>query len=661
VTDISLRYLLFGEDKSASSTIKGTGTQAQKTSSIVKHAFAGLGSAIGGPVGEVVDHVQNMFSSLGGGSATMGEKMTGAGVGIAGLGAGLSILGSHEKEAANALEAAIGATGKSYDDYKERIEEVIKEQENYNHSAADTQTALATLTQATKDPAEAMDHMGLVANLAAAQHISLQSAATLVGKAINGSTRVFKQYGIQVSSVSSAHSALVKSQNAVTNQAELVKEAQQGVADVQAKIRSGALTGSAATDALSTAQAYLTKTSGTLATDQAAVVKAQQGVKDATDSTSAGFRDLSSRLDGQASASVDSFSGHLHVLETKVHDQISILGAKFGPVLQATGVGLALVGTLTQIMANRQIMAAAATEAQAAAQATATAATEAETVAQTELDAAMDANPVGLLVIAIAALVAGLVIFFTKTKLGRAIVSGALHDMGAAAGFLGSAFGKLWHGATAALAGVQHGAASTYGWVHDHWPLLLAILTGPFGLATLFIVGHWHQITGAAGSAVSTIHGKLDQLVGFVTGMPGRIDSAAAGMWGGITSSFRSAINGVIDIWNGLSFTVPGVSAFGHHVGGFTISTPDIHHLAAGGTLMSSGSVIVGDRGLEQLTLPAGASVRPLSAREARGVDTSEGGILGVFAVDLRLDGRVVQRLLLKLKRENGGLSLGLA
>lgn len=48
---------------------------------------------------------------------------------------------------------------------------------------------------------------------------------------------------------------------------------------------------------------------------------------------------------------------------------------------------------------------------------------EAATAQQLAFDAAADANPIGLLVVAIAGLVAGLVVFFTKTKLGKQIWS----------------------------------------------------------------------------------------------------------------------------------------------------------------------------------------------------------------------------------------------
>lgn len=59
-------------------------------------------------------------------------------------------------------------------------------------------------------------------------------------------------------------------------------------------------------------------------------------------------------------------------------------------------------------------------------------ATAAATAAQGELDVAMDANPIGIIVTAIGALTAGLIYFFTQTKLGRAVWSDFTQFMGKA-------------------------------------------------------------------------------------------------------------------------------------------------------------------------------------------------------------------------------------
>lgn len=85
---------------------------------------------------------------------------------------------------------------------------------------------------------------------------------------------------------------------------------------------------------------------------------------------------------------------------------------------------------------------------------------------------------------------------------------------------------------------------------------------------------------------------KFDELVGFVQGLPGRISSATSGMWDGIKSAFRSAINAVIDLWNGLNF--PGISVAGVQVApGF--GTPNIPHLASGGLITQPTVALLGE------------------------------------------------------------------
>jgi len=54
---------------------------------------------------------------------------------------------------------------------------------------------------------------------------------------------------------------------------------------------------------------------------------------------------------------------------------------------------------------------------------------------------------------------------------------------------------------------------------------------------------------------------------------------------------------------------IPGIGK----VGGWTLNTPDIPLLAAGGIITRGGAAVVGERGPEMLTLPRGAAVQPLS------------------------------------------------
>lgn len=133
----------------------------------------------------------------------------------------------------------------------------------------------------------------------------------------------------------------------------------------------------------------------------------------------------------------------------------------------------------------------------------------------------------------------------------------------------------------------------------------------------------WDAVVGFVRSAVSglvylfthfTLLGLIishfNQIVGFIRGLPGRISSAAAGMWDGIKNAFKSAINWIIDHWNSLQFKLPTVDT--HipgigKVGGFTLGTPDIPRLARGGVIPATngGSLFVGgEAGRDEAVIP---------------------------------------------------------
>jgi hypothetical protein len=88
--------------------------------------------------------------------------------------------------------------------------------------------------------------------------------------------------------------------------------------------------------------------------------------------------------------------------------------------------------------------------------------------------------------------------------------------------------------------------------------------------------------------------------VDFIKGLPAKIAVAAGGMWNGIKDSFRGAINWIIDRWNGLSFSLPGVDVPGiGQVGGFSLDTPNIPRLASGGIVTRPTLALVGEAGPE--------------------------------------------------------------
>ena len=151
---------------------------------------------------------------------------------------------------------------------------------------------------------------------------------------------------------------------------------------------------------------------------------------------------------------------------------------------------------------------------------------------------------------------------------------------------------------------------TVWNWVHDNWPLLLAIITGPIGLAVLEITKHWDDIKKGATAVWNWVKDKFDDLVSFFQGLPDRMGKAFSGMWDGIKDAFRSVLNGVIDLWNKLHFTLPKIDLgpLGS-IGGGTIGVPSIPHLAQGGLMTGDGLVFA----------HAGEVISPAPAAAARG------------------------------------------
>lgn len=173
------------------------------------------------------------------------------------------------------------------------------------------------------------------------------------------------------------------------------------------------------------------------------------------------------------------------------------------------------------------------------------AATVIATAAQWAFNAALSANPIGLIITAVAALVAGLVWFFTQTEVGQKIVTAAWDAIKAGWDF-------MWNAVSAGL-----------GWFGDK----LASVGNAAVAAKDWIVGAWNNV------------------VDFVTGLPGRIASAAAGMWDGIKNAFKTAINYIIQVWNALEFRIPGFEVGPIKWDGFVLGLPDLPMLAQGGPI----------------------------------------------------------------------------
>lgn len=211
--------------------------------------------------------------------------------------------------------------------------------------------------------------------------------------------------------------------------------------------------------------------------------------------------------------------------------------------------------------AGRWIAATAAMLAHAAATKAVMVATKVAAAAQWLMNAAMSANPIGLVIAAVAALVAGLVWFFTKTKVGQAIVKAAWAGIKTAIAAvtdwwtgtawpaiknalkaMGDWFRSVGRGVGRAFRAMGDALGSVWRWIKKN-------------VIDRFVLGVqvWAVIFRIVGRKVGDLFGSMrDRLaaVGFWIrkNVFNRIGSALDAMKG----AFRSAKDSIGKIWDGL-------------------------------------------------------------------------------------------------------------
>lgn len=209
-------------------------------------------------------------------------------------------------------------------------------------------------------------------------------------------------------------------------------------------------------------------------------------------------------------------------------------------------------------------------------------ATKVWTGIQAAFNFVMALNPIVLVVLAIILLVAVIVIAYQKSETFRKIVDGAFR----------------W---------VLKTVKMVWNWIKDNWRLLLAIITGPIGLAVFVIAKHWGKIRAGASAALRWIRAGFRGLTNALT-WPFRAAARAA------SSAFRSIRNWWNRTVGGRGFTVPDWVPF---VGGRSFRIPKFH----------TGGIVPGAPGSETLALlQAGERVSPAGRGGGRMTVVVQGG-----------------------------------
>jgi hypothetical protein len=238
-----------------------------------------------------------------------------------------------------------------------------------------------------------------------------------------------------------------------------------------------------------------------------------------------------------------------------------------------------------------------------------TAVTKAYTAVQKVFNLVMGMNPIFLIAIAIAAIVAILIVLQQKFDI-----------FGIAVEAIGKAFEAVWDA-----------IKFVFDWAVENWPLLLAIITGPFGLAVLAVVtfkdsiiGFLGNLIGWIGTAFKTVLDLIlwpfkkawEGIVFFkdmVMSVFNGLKDLAGSIFDKVGGAFKGVINAVITgLEGGLNFAIKGLNiildgidkAAGPWVNFGEIPEVKLNRLAEGGIVTSPQIAMIGEGGEPEAIIP---------------------------------------------------------
>lgn len=192
------------------------------------------------------------------------------------------------------------------------------------------------------------------------------------------------------------------------------------------------------------------------------------------------------------------------------------------------------------------------------------------TALQLAFNLVMSANPIMLVIMAIAALVAGLVYFFTQTELGKAIWENVTNAIGAAVNW-------LW---TAVIQPVFQAIGAIFTWIYQS--IILPIVTGIMlyvGLWAAIITWLWQSVIqpvfGFIGGIFQWIWASVIQpIIGFIVGVVQGVGAVFTWLYENAIKPAFDAVGGVFTwLWETIIKPVADFISGAIHAVGDTIHT----------------------------------------------------------------------------------------
>lgn len=266
------------------------------------------------------------------------------------------------------------------------------------------------------------------------------------------------------------------------------------------------------------------------------------------------------------------------VITSQIVDAITKVSDAVGKM----GDGVKKAVTWYQDLNKAQIASSVSAKAHAVAVGLQTAATNIATVAQTAFNVAMAANPIGLIVLAIAAVVAGLVWFFTQTEIGKQIfgefvkfVSGVFGNIVGVIStvanaiivpfqnflaFVSPIFNTLWQIVSnifilivAVVATAIESIAQPFIWLFQNWQTVWNNICG-------FVSTIWNIIVGVVTAYINTMNAIISAIVNtimvVISPIVNWINSVIiqpianffSGLWNGIVQGVSGFVQGVMNV-----------------------------------------------------------------------------------------------------------------
>lgn len=266
------------------------------------------------------------------------------------------------------------------------------------------------------------------------------------------------------------------------------------------------------------------------------------------------------------------------VITSQIVDAITKISDAVGKMVD----GLSKAVTWYQSLNKAQIASSISAKAHAVAVGLQTAATNIATVAQTAFNVAMSANPIGLIVLAIAAVVAGLVWFFTQTEIGKQIfgefvkfVSGVFGNIVSVIStvanaiivpfqnflaFVSPIFNTLWQIVSsifilivAVVATAIESIVQPFIWLFQNWQTVWNNICG-------FVSTIWNMIVGVVTAYINTMNAIISAIVNTIMAVISPIvnwindniiqpiANFFSGLWNGIVQGVSGFVQGVMNV-----------------------------------------------------------------------------------------------------------------